>query len=325
MRSGAADTAGADRGRARRAPGHRRHRGRRRAGRHGRARNGRPDRDRRAPPGWRGCRRAGRATTPLDAAGRPGPRGRDATGPVPDRLPRPRAGPGPATRSVPQAATSGPARPSSRRDRDRRGGRDTHRRAPASTRRPGPSSAADRGPRHRRRGPGAGPAARPGRHPRRQRPGPACARHRRRRRGRSTSGSPPTTSTTSSTRLRRGPRRRRRRPDRVGRRLGRSVRRRQDRHRDDRPDRSLAGRRPARQAVRVRRRRPSGRRAPVLLFGLPGNPVSSAVTFELFVRPAIRALAGRHDLLRPVDRARPRRTGVQEPRPARVHARAGRP
>jgi molybdopterin molybdotransferase len=48
--------------------------------------------------------------------------------------------------------------------------------------------------------------------------------------------------------------------------------------------------------------RPGGG-APVLLFGLPGNPVSSAVTFELFVRPAIRALAGRHDLLRPVDRA----------------------
>jgi molybdopterin molybdotransferase len=47
--------------------------------------------------------------------------------------------------------------------------------------------------------------------------------------------------------------------------------------------------------------RPGGG-APVLLFGLPGNPVSSAVTFELFVRPAIRALAGRHDLLRPVDR-----------------------
>ena len=46
-----------------------------------------------------------------------------------------------------------------------------------------------------------------------------------------------------------------------------------------------------------------GQDAPVLLFGLPGNPVSSAVTFELFVRPALRALAGRHDLLRPVDRA----------------------
>jgi molybdopterin molybdotransferase len=44
-----------------------------------------------------------------------------------------------------------------------------------------------------------------------------------------------------------------------------------------------------------------GRR--VLLFGLPGNPVSSFVTFELFVRPAIRALAGRRDLFRPVDRA----------------------
>lgn len=42
--------------------------------------------------------------------------------------------------------------------------------------------------------------------------------------------------------------------------------------------------------------------SPVLLFGLPGNPVSSAVTFELFVRPAIRRLAGRRDLLRPVDR-----------------------
>ena len=36
--------------------------------------------------------------------------------------------------------------------------------------------------------------------------------------------------------------------------------------------------------------RPDGGTA--LLFGLPGNPVSSFVTFELFVRPAIRALAG---------------------------------
>jgi molybdopterin molybdotransferase len=42
--------------------------------------------------------------------------------------------------------------------------------------------------------------------------------------------------------------------------------------------------------------------APVLLFGLPGNPVSTFVTFELFVRPAIRALSGRRDVLRPVDR-----------------------
>jgi molybdopterin molybdotransferase len=34
----------------------------------------------------------------------------------------------------------------------------------------------------------------------------------------------------------------------------------------------------------------------VLLFGLPGNPVSSFVTFELFVRPALRRMAGRVDL-----------------------------
>ncbi|HXI46430.1 MAG TPA: hypothetical protein VNH13_09025, partial [Candidatus Acidoferrales bacterium] len=38
-------------------------------------------------------------------------------------------------------------------------------------------------------------------------------------------------------------------------------------------------------------------------FGLPGNPVSGVVAFELFVRPAIRVLAGRRDPLRPLDRA----------------------
>jgi len=44
---------------------------------------------------------------------------------------------------------------------------------------------------------------------------------------------------------------------------------------------------------------------PVLLFGLPGNPVSVFVTFEVFVRPALRRLAGRDAaaLLRPVDTA----------------------
>ena len=46
---------------------------------------------------------------------------------------------------------------------------------------------------------------------------------------------------------------------------------------------------------------PGARR--VLLFGLPGNPVSSFVTFELFVRPAIRSLLGHASLFRPVDRA----------------------
>lgn len=35
-----------------------------------------------------------------------------------------------------------------------------------------------------------------------------------------------------------------------------------------------------------------GRRGQTLVFGLPGNPVSALVTFELFVRPALRALQG---------------------------------
>ena len=39
------------------------------------------------------------------------------------------------------------------------------------------------------------------------------------------------------------------------------------------------------------------------LFGLPGNPVSTRVSFELFVRPALRRLAGHRDLDRPRLRA----------------------
>jgi molybdopterin molybdotransferase len=35
------------------------------------------------------------------------------------------------------------------------------------------------------------------------------------------------------------------------------------------------------------------------VFGLPGNPVSAMVTFELFVRPLLLRLAGRRDLARP--------------------------
>jgi molybdopterin molybdotransferase len=42
---------------------------------------------------------------------------------------------------------------------------------------------------------------------------------------------------------------------------------------------------------------------PILLFGLPGNPVSTIVTFELFVRPALRRLAGHPHPFRPLDRA----------------------
>jgi len=40
------------------------------------------------------------------------------------------------------------------------------------------------------------------------------------------------------------------------------------------------------------------------VFGLPGNPVSAMVTFELFVRPALLRMAGHRDLDRPRVRAR---------------------
>ncbi len=41
-----------------------------------------------------------------------------------------------------------------------------------------------------------------------------------------------------------------------------------------------------------------------IVFGLPGNPVSAMVTFEQFVRPALRKMAGRRSLFRPTVRAR---------------------
>ena len=41
-----------------------------------------------------------------------------------------------------------------------------------------------------------------------------------------------------------------------------------------------------------------------LVFGLPGNPVSTAVTFEQFVRPALRKLMGHRQLFRPIVKAR---------------------
>jgi len=46
-----------------------------------------------------------------------------------------------------------------------------------------------------------------------------------------------------------------------------------------------------------------GSLAGVPLIGLPGNPVSALVGFELFGRPAILKLQGRTDLLRPRQRA----------------------
>jgi molybdopterin molybdotransferase len=41
-----------------------------------------------------------------------------------------------------------------------------------------------------------------------------------------------------------------------------------------------------------------------LVFGLPGNPVSAMVTFEEFVRPALRKMTGHRALFRPLVRAR---------------------
>ena len=43
----------------------------------------------------------------------------------------------------------------------------------------------------------------------------------------------------------------------------------------------------------------AGPRGPVPVFGLPGNPVSSAVSFELLVRPALRRMAGHRMTGRP--------------------------
>ncbi len=47
-----------------------------------------------------------------------------------------------------------------------------------------------------------------------------------------------------------------------------------------------------------------GRIAGCPVIGLPGNPVSAFVSFEVFVRPVIRSLQGRRDVQRPVVRAR---------------------
>jgi molybdopterin molybdotransferase len=49
---------------------------------------------------------------------------------------------------------------------------------------------------------------------------------------------------------------------------------------------------------------PGGSKEVLPVFGLPGNPVSAMVTFELFVRPAIRRLGGHADLHRPMVSAR---------------------
>ena len=49
------------------------------------------------------------------------------------------------------------------------------------------------------------------------------------------------------------------------------------------------------------------------VFGLPGNPVSAMVSFELFVRPALRKMGGHTDLHRPVVTARAQRALCRQP------------
>lgn len=57
--------------------------------------------------------------------------------------------------------------------------------------------------------------------------------------------------------------------------------------------------------VRLKPGKPTifGKRGDTMFFGLPGNPVSSMVTFEQFVRPAILKMTGHTDIFRPKIRA----------------------
>ena len=61
-----------------------------------------------------------------------------------------------------------------------------------------------------------------------------------------------------------------------------------------------------------------GVREHTLVYGLPGNPVSAMVTFQLFVRPALAALQGARPL------ARACRRGPRRARAPSAAARAGR-
>jgi molybdopterin molybdotransferase len=72
-----------------------------------------------------------------------------------------------------------------------------------------------------------------------------------------------------------------------------------------------------------------GRRGATLLFGLPGNPVSALVTFELFVRPCLLRMQGALAVLRPrvaVELLAPlaNRSGRTSHSPVRVRREAGR-
>src|SRR5207247_1710248 len=92
-------------------------------------------------------------------------------------------------------------------------------------------------------------------------------------------------------------------------------------------DRRRAGRRlgPARPGAP----RGCGRRGEKLVFGLPGNPVSAQVTFDLFVRAALLRMQGAKTVSRPeieVELLEPlkNRSGRKAHVPARVRFEAGR-
>jgi molybdopterin molybdotransferase len=72
-----------------------------------------------------------------------------------------------------------------------------------------------------------------------------------------------------------------------------------------------------------------GRRGGTLVFGLPGNPVSAQVTFDLFARPALLRMQGARTLTRPTVEAEllssvRNRSGRQAHLPARLRFEGGR-
>jgi molybdopterin molybdotransferase len=72
-----------------------------------------------------------------------------------------------------------------------------------------------------------------------------------------------------------------------------------------------------------------GRRGDKLVFGLPGNPVSAQVTFDLFVRPALLRMQGARVVTRPQVEVEllesvTNRSGRRNHLPARVHLEGGR-
>jgi molybdopterin molybdotransferase len=72
-----------------------------------------------------------------------------------------------------------------------------------------------------------------------------------------------------------------------------------------------------------------GRRGAILVFGLPGNPVSAQVTFDLFVRPVLLRMQGARVVSRPIVEAElieglANRSGRKAHLPARVRFEGGR-